>query len=153
MTRFWRSAVGLFCLCCCSSLKSDNLHFFSRPYRTDKEYAKNIEIKAYLVTRDQLINGLADDNFEIVQKTNRELYLREVFLLIRCKNVGDYRAFGTLNCRFQNRDEPFSLEVGMIPGSMTSFSNTAINRMTDGIFPHNNDTPITTCEWKHLYTM
>ncbi|HNA62047.1 MAG TPA: hypothetical protein PKW79_03110 [Rhabdochlamydiaceae bacterium] len=151
MTRFWKSVVGLFCLCCYSSLKSDGLDLFSRLYLSNKGYAKSIEVKAYLVTRDQVINVLKDDNFEIIQKRNSELHDQEVFLLIRCKNFGDYRAFGTLNCKILNVGLPLSIKVKMLPGYMESFYDSAIMQIDSETIPNNNDIPVVTYKWKHLY--
>jgi len=153
MTRFWKSVVGLFCLCWSSSLKSDGLDLFSRLYLSNKGYAKSIEVKAYLVTRDQVINVLKDDNFEIIQKRNSELHDQEVFLLIRCKNFGDYRAFGVLNCHFNSQRRPFSLEIDMMPGYMKNFYNSDIIQIDGRIILNNDDIPVMTYKWKELYTI
>ena len=154
MTRFWKSVLGLFCTCCfCCSAEANDLDPDSHAYLSNVKYAKNIEIKVYLVTRDQLINALADNNFKVVQKKNRDLYCREVFLLVSCKNFGEYPAFGTLNCKLPNTGRPLSLELEMLPGYMKTFYYSAIIRISEGIISNNDDIPIVTCEWKHLYTM
>ena len=89
MPRFLKSILCLFCSCClCSSAKADNLDPLSRMYLSDKKYAKNIEVKGYLVTKDQVAKLFSEENGEVLQKTNKELHDKEFFLLIRCKNFG-----------------------------------------------------------------
>ena len=121
MSRFSKFILSLFCGCClCSYAKADDLDLLSRMYLSNKKYAKNIEVKGYLVTKDQLAKLFSEENGEVIQKTNKELYGHEVFLLIRCKNFGDYKAFGTLKCKRSNLDFA-SIEVMMMPGYMKSY--------------------------------
>jgi hypothetical protein len=153
MSRFWKNILYLFCSCCfCSSAKADDLDAASRAYLSDKKYAKNIEVKAYLVTKDQVAKLFGKENGEITQKPNGELYGREIFLLVRCKNVGDYRAFGTINCKLSNRSDPISVEIAMMPGYMKSFYDSVLP-MYSGSVPNDNKVPTISCEWKSLYTM
>src|SRR3990167_2751728 len=145
MSRFSKFILSLFCGCClCSSAKADDfLDPASRAYLSNKKYAKNIEVKGYLVTKDQLAKIFSEENEEVVQKTNKELCkAREVFLLIRCKNFGDYRAFGTLKCKRSNRDLA-SIEVVMMPGYMKSFYDSVLPGYR-GIIPNDDNTPIIT---------
>ncbi|MEX0962246.1 MAG: hypothetical protein WDZ28_05275 [Simkaniaceae bacterium] len=120
-------------------------------YLSDKKYAKNIEVKGYLVTKDQVIRLFSEENEEIIQKTNKELHGKEVFLLIRCKNFGDYRAFGTLKCKYSGLDFT-SIEIKMMPGYMKGFYDSVLH-IDSGIIPNNSDVPILTFEWKNLYTI
>ncbi len=152
MPRFMKKILYLFCSCClCSSVKAVDLDPASHAYLSDRKYAKNIEVKGYLVTKDQLAKLFSEKNGKIVQKTNKELYGREVFLLIRCKNFGDYRAFGTLKCKRSGRDFA-SIDVMMMPGYMKSFYDTVLPGYS-GVVPNDNDRPILTFEWKNLYTI
>ena len=121
-------------------------------YLSDKKYAKNIEVKAYLVTKDQVAKLFSEENGEVVQKTNKELYDKEVFLLVRCKNFGDYMAFGTLNCQLPNCGSPISIEIMMMPGYMKSFYDTVFP-IEGGLIRNDSKAPNITCKWKHLYTM
>lgn len=152
MSRFWKSFLCLFCSCCFCSARADDLNLVSRAYLSDKKYAKNIEVKAYLVTKDQLAKLFNEENVEIIQKSNKELYGREIFLLVRCKNFGEYRSFGTLNCKISNRGDPISIEIMMMPGYMKSFYDSVLH-MYGGIIPNDNEIPTVNCEWKSLYTM
>jgi len=153
MSRFWKNVLCLFCSCCfCSSAKTDDLDPASRAYLSDKKYAKNIEVKAYLVTKDQVAKLFSEENGEITQKTNKELYGREIFLLVRCKNFGDYRSFGTINCKIPNCGGAISIEIMMMPGYMKSYYDSVIP-VEKGLISNDNKTPVISCEWKSLYTI
>jgi hypothetical protein len=153
MKRSWKNILCLFCSCCfCSSAKADDLDQASSAYLSDKKYAKNIEVKAYFVTRDQILKVFSKEQEEVTQKPNKELYGREVFLLLRCKNIGDYRSFGTINCKIPNRGGPIQIEVMMMPGYMKSYYDSVI-QIYEGIIPNDDKTPNITYEWKNLYTI
>ena len=57
---------------------------------SDLGYAKHIEVKCYLVTREQLAKVFANGNEIVVQKTNKDLYTQDLFLLVRCRNRDKY---------------------------------------------------------------
>jgi hypothetical protein len=153
MSRFWKSVLCLFCTCCfCSSAKADDLDPASRAYLSDKKYAKHIEVKAYIMTKDQIAKVFSEENVEVTQKTNKELYGQEVYLLVRCKNKGDYRSFGILNCKIPNCGDPISIEIMMMPGYMKPFHDSVLY-IGSGSIPNDNKNPVITCEWKSLYTI
>ena len=153
MPRFWKNILCLFCSCCfCSSAKADDLDPDSAAYLSDKKYAKNIVVKAYLVTKDQVAKLFSEENGEITQKSNKELFGREVFLLVRCKNVGDYLSFGILNCKIPNRGDAISIEIMMMPGYMKFFHDSVLY-IGGGSVHNDNKTPVVSYEWKSLYTM
>jgi hypothetical protein len=152
MSRFSKFILSLFCGCClCSSAEADDLDPVSHAYLLDKKYAKHIEIKAYIATKDQIVKVFSEENAEVNQKINKELYGQEVYLLVRCKNKGDYRSFGTLNCKLSNSGGFISIEIMMMPGYMKSFRNTILPLSGGGI-PNDNKIPVITFEWKNLYT-
>jgi hypothetical protein len=153
MPRFWRNILYMLCACCfCASAKADDLDPDSSAYLSNKKYTKNIEIKAYFVTKEQVAKLFSEENVEITQKSNKELHGQEVFLLVRCKNVGDYKAFGILNCKIPNCGNPISIEVMMMSGHMKSFHDSVIY-IGSGSIPNNNEVPVINCDWKSLYTI
>lgn len=60
---------------------------------SDLGYAKHIEVKCYLVTREQVAQIFNQKNEVVIQLSNDKLPLNGVYLLVRCKNNGSYRAF------------------------------------------------------------
>jgi hypothetical protein len=153
MTNFWKNILCLFSACFfCSSAKADDLDFLSRVYLSNKKYAKNIEVQAYLITKDQVARLFSEKDGKVIQKTNKELYEEEVFLLVRVKNNGEYMSFGLLNCTIPNRGVPITFDIERMPGSMQSFHD-SILYIGDGLISNNKETPVITYEWKSLYTM
>ena len=151
MPRFLKNILCLFCGCClCSSVKAGGLDPVSHAFLSDMKYAKHIEIEAYIVTKDQVIKVFSEENAEVKQKTNKELYGQQIYLLVRCKNKGDYRSFGTLNCRLSNRGS-VSIEIEMMPGYMKSFRNTILPLSGEDI-PNDNKIPFFAFKWDNLYT-
>jgi hypothetical protein len=150
MSALWRSVL---CFCCLwGYVNGDDLDLFSRMYLSDKKYAKNIEVQTYLVTKDQVAEVFGSTSVEIVQKANYELYGKEVFLLVRCKNKGEYMSFGILNCTISNRGVPISVDIAFLPGNMHDFHDCVIY-VSRGLFPNDDKLPNIKSEWKSLYTM
>ena len=152
MSRFWKSFLCLFCSCCFCSAKADDLDLISRAYLSNKKYAKNVEVKSYLVTRDQVARLFSEENREITQKINKELYGKEVFLLVRVKNHGESMSFGLLNCTIPNRGVPITFDIEMMPGLMNSFHDSVLY-IGNGFIPNDNNASVINWEWKSLYTM
>lgn len=152
MSIFWKNILFLFCSFCTLQMQADDLDFFSRIYLSNKKYAKNIEIKVYLVTKAQVVKLFSGENDEIIQKTDQELRGGNVYLLVRCKNVGDYRSFGILNCTIPNRGSPISVEIMMMPGNMKFFHD-SILFIGGGLISNDEKMPVIRCEWKGLYTI
>jgi len=115
-------------------------------------YAKRIEVQCYLVTREQLAKVFINENEIVVQKTNKDLYHQDLFLLIRCRNRGEYVAFGTLNCFPPNYGSPISIEITRMWAKQSDFYDYAIYLGSAVIFS-NNELPKIEFEWDCLYTM
>jgi hypothetical protein len=153
MPRFLKDILCVFCSCClCSSAKADDLDPISRLYLTNKKYAKNIEVKAYLVTKDQIAKLFREENGEVIQRKNKELFNQEVFLLVRVKNKGEHMSFGLLNCKIPNRGVPITIDIEMMPASMKGFHDSIIF-IGRGFISNDNASPHIEYKWKSLYTM
>jgi hypothetical protein len=151
MSRFWGNIICLFCICFFSFAIANDVNLLSCFHFSDKKYAKNIEIYAYLITKDQVVKLFDEENGEVIQKTNKELYGQEVFLLVRCKNLGDSKSFGTLNCTIPSSG-PISITIMMMPRYMKSFYDSVLY-MGNGLVPNDKEIPIISYEWKSVYTM
>lgn len=152
MKCFWKHMMCLMGACGAFSVAQADLDPESIAYLLDMKYAKNIEVKIYLVTKDQVAKIFSDDTAEVVQKTNKELFTQEMFLLVRCKNTGDYRSFGTLNCKISKDGAPIKIDVRLLPGYMKTFSDTVLP-MGTGIVKNDNKKPIVSYEWKSVCTI
>lgn len=148
-----KNILYFFCSCClCSSAKADDLDPISRMYLSNKKYAKNIEVKSYLVTKDQIAKLFREENGEVIQRKNRELFNQEVFLLVRVKNKGEYMSFGLLNSKIPNRGVPISIDIEMMPANMKDFHDSIIF-IGRGLISKDNAFPLIEYKWKSLYTM
>lgn len=114
-----------------------------------KKYAKYIEVEAYYVTKEQVVQVFSADNFKVSQKKNKELFGKELFLLIRCKNIGDYRAFGVLNCKTSNSQDPIPIHITLMPGYMKSFHDSVLY-IGSGTVSNDSAIPVFNCDWKSL---
>ncbi|MGE0197904.1 MAG: hypothetical protein AB7S94_03975 [Simkaniaceae bacterium] len=139
--------MGLF-----SSKGEARLDSESHALLSDPGYAKHIEVRCYLVNREQLVKLFSEKNVEIIQLTNDKLYSNDVYLLVRCKNKGKYRAFGTLQCFIPNRGDPIPVEIDFMGGHMTSFHDCVIY-IISGTIDRDSDLPKIKYEWDCLYTM
>lgn len=126
------------------------MDFLSKLSFSDKKYAKNIEVQTYLVTRDQVAELFSRENAEMIQKTNQDLYGREVFLLVRCKNTGEYAVFGTLKYEIENLNTPITINIADLPAKMNRFHDCVIY-MGNGFIPNNNQILNINYSWKELY--
>ena len=84
------------------NMQGKDLLFFERWFFSDRGYAKNIEIKSYILTDEQAAWVLAHPEEEVKQPTQKELYLKPVNIVIRIKNKS--YAWGTLAYRFKNHN-------------------------------------------------
>ena len=119
---------------------------------SDPGYAKHVEVQCYLVTREQVAKVFANGNEIVIQKTNKDLYHQDLFLLVRCRNRGKYVAFGTLDCFTPNSDSPISFEITRMWPSQTEFYDYAFYLGSPVIFS-NNELPKIKYKWDCLYTM
>ena len=80
------------------TLNGDKQVFIARILFNSPGAAKWIDVKAYLLNDEQVLEAFKDPSKELKQPTNRELYSKNVSVLIRIKNQADEGevAWGTL---------------------------------------------------------
>ncbi len=119
---------------------------------SDPGYAKHVEVLCYLVTRDQLAELFANEDTKVIQKSNKELYHKNLFLLVRCRNLGKYLAFGTLNCYSLNCKVPFTFSITRMPAINPEYHD-YVTYIGSVIIFSNDELPHFRYEWDCLYTM
>lgn len=136
-----------------SSLKGEaRLDPASHAMLSDPAYAEHIEVQCYLVTREQVADLFSKKNGSVAQLPCDKLYLNEVYLLVRCKNNGNYRVFGTLHCFIPNRGDPIPIDIDMMNAHMNSFHDCVIY-VISGVIDRNNKLPQINYQWDCLYKM
>lgn len=78
------------------TVTGDNYFFLVRMLYSNPGYAKKIEIRPYLLNDEQVIQSLTHPQVEIQQPPQKELFLKNVNVVLRIKNHGSAQAFGTL---------------------------------------------------------
>jgi hypothetical protein len=78
------------------ALTGDKLLFLVRMLYSKPGYAKNIEIKPYLLNDEQVLESLKHPQTELQQPPQKELFLKNVNVVLRIKNHGHAPAWGTL---------------------------------------------------------
>ena len=119
---------------------------------SDPGYSKHIEVQCYLVTREQVGDLFSKKESTIVQLPNSKFRQDAVYLLIRCKNKGEYAAAGELRCFIPNRGSPIPIDISDLPGNMSSYTDSVIY-VGKGLINNNNELPKIKYEWDCLYTM
>lgn len=115
-------------------------------------YARHIEVRCYLVNREQLSELFGEKTEEIIQLSDDKLYSNDVYLLVRCKNTGKYAAFGDLHCFIPNRGSPILIEIAELTAQMESYHDCVIY-VENGLIHRDNKLPQIKYEWDCLYTM
>lgn len=78
------------------TIKGDKQFFLVRWMFSNRGYAENIEIKPYLLNDEQAARLLAHPDEEIQQPPQKELYLKNVNVVLRIQNRGRTMPWGTL---------------------------------------------------------
>ncbi|NGX49382.1 MAG: hypothetical protein K940chlam5_00980 [Candidatus Anoxychlamydiales bacterium] len=121
---------------------------------SNKNYAKQIEVKTYILTQEQVAQLFKEPNKEPIQLTIEELNkisneTKNRYIVIRVKNLGNLHAWGVLSCKTGLRNP---IMIG-IPSIKPTYSDYVI--CISGIFiasPDQNIYPATAYEWTELYT-
>lgn len=78
------------------TVTGDRQFFLVRMLYRNQGYAKKIEVKPYLLNDEQVIQSLMHPQAELQQPPQKELYLKNVNVVLRIKNHGKAVAWGTL---------------------------------------------------------
>ncbi len=78
------------------TITGDKRFFLVNMLYSKQEYAKKIEVKPYLLNDEQVIQSLTQPQMEIHQPPRKELFLKNVNVVLRIKNHGYAPAWGTL---------------------------------------------------------
>jgi hypothetical protein len=119
------------------------------------EYRKEIEIKPYLLNDEQVIQMLTHPQQEIIQPPQKDLYLKNVNLVLRASNHGDSVAWGVLGYRVFENGDWIRLEVD-IPSSQREVNKQVYDYVIPvGVvvpFNNNNLPEHIQYKWFSLYT-
>jgi len=120
----------------------------------DPNYAEKIVIKPYLLTDKQTIYWLSHPEEEIQQPRNRELFLKNLNVVLRIRNDGDAVAWGTLAYSLDNTNWwKIDLRVAPIrPEDTTSFHEFVIPMGRVGFYKNDELPEAIQFRWIALYS-
>ena len=134
-----------------SWLLGEKMDIITRAMFSDKAYAKKIEIKAYILTDDQLKDLFDDPNEEPHQLTQKQLIPYNINLVLRMKSLTGAAACGTLLYSFGN-DKWWRLDIPEV-GRKDEINHFVVPMDSMGVAKTSSDSlPEIKVKWKTLYT-
>ena len=122
---------------------------------SNKRYAKNIEVKTYVLTQEQVSDLFKYPNRKPIQLTVDELdkatsETKKRYFVARVKNLGNRHAWGTLSCKVRCIRDPLKIPVISIREHFCDH----IICITGFIISSKKDSPYPdmSYEWSELYT-
>ena len=118
---------------------------------SNKNYAKQIEIKTYVLTQEQVAELFKNPNKDPVSLTITELNkIDKLYLVARLKNIGTAHAWGIINCKVPNIGIPIKISLVNI---REYYCDYVICLGSPVLFQENNNLPpIISYEWSEIYT-
>ena len=153
MFNFGKTKILIIFITFFSNTARADLDFFSRFLLSNKKYEKHIVIRSAVVTEDEVMNFFDSVDLPVEQKKNRDLYNKNLFLIVQCKNIGELCPFGQMQFKVQGRNFLIPVYCATLDGNMENFQNCAIIYIGNGIVPNNDDRIKITYYWKSLYTL
>jgi hypothetical protein len=128
-----------------------DMDFFDRILFSDKSYAKEIEVKAYIITREQACAALCEPPQQPIQLDKKELVGKKKYLFVQVKNTGRKHAWGTLACKVPSYHDPIKISIDDLDNPK-NHNIYLIHLGSLGFLPSEIDAPKIAIEWDELYT-
>lgn len=138
-------------LFCTLSLKC-HAGFLEKTILSDIKYQKNIQHKAYIASKKNIINFIGNDKLnENLLGTNRTLWKNKndgIYLILRLINTKKKSICGEINCKIFIYS--FDLKIPFLHGKTEKWIDFFIP--LDGVIvPLNDEIPEVKIEWKKIY--
>lgn len=148
--------VRIIITCCIAFLPLQlkaNMKFVDWVLFSNKAYAEEMEVKAYIITQEQACAALNNPSQEPVQLDKKELLNKNTFLFLKVRNNGPKHAWGTLACKVPTYHTPIKLSIyGVGRLDKKIFNVYLIQLGSLGIVPSETGIPKISFEWDELYT-
>ena len=136
------------------TITGDKSMFLVRWIYSDRGYAKKIEVKAYLLNDQQVLEMLTHPENDVVQPPQKDLHLKNANVVLRLKNHGGGSAWGTFAWRIGNDQQWAKIDIELPPSYVKH-----AKRFSDFIIPvdivvlFNNEDPPKEIQtkWDSLY--
>lgn len=119
---------------------------------SDKAYAKEIEVKAYIITREQACAALCDPPQEPIQLDKKELRgSNKTYLFLQVRNTGKKHAWGTLACSVPSYHVPIKVPIFDI-NNPKNYNTYLLHLGSLMLVPSETGVPEISVKWDKLYT-
>jgi hypothetical protein len=128
-----------------------DMNFIDRLLFSDKSYASQIEVKAYIITQEQACAALCDPPQEPIQLDKKELYGKKKYLFLQVRNTGKKHAWGTLACTVPSYHVPIKVPIFDIDNPK-NYNIYLLHLGSLGFVRGETGVPKISVEWDALYT-
>jgi hypothetical protein len=149
MKFFLRAIVAIMTIVTPHIARAD-MNFFDRIMFSDKAYAKEIEVKAYIITQEQACTALCDPQQEVIQLSKKELGGNKTYLFLKVKNMSNKHAWGTLACKVPRYHGPIKVSVGDLD-NQKNYNIYLLHLGSLAFIPSSTGIPEISVEWDELY--
>lgn len=150
MGTFLKMVIASFVACTPQLLKAD-VKFVDWVLFSDKAYAKEIEVKAYIITQEQACAALCDPPQQPTQLSNKDLYGEKTYLFLQVKNTGKKHAWGILACKVPRYHDPIKVDISDLDNPKNY--NTYLLHLGVIVLTNSKpDMPKISVQWDELYT-
>src|SRR3990172_1984849 len=111
MMIFFLKLIAAFAMLLAPQIAKADMNFFDRVLFSDKPYAKEIEVKAYIITKEQACAALCDPPQQPTQLDKKELVGKKKYLFLQVRNTGKKHAWGTLACSVPSYHVPIKVPI------------------------------------------
>ena len=114
-----------------------------------------MDVESYLIGSSQLTSVFDCADSFIQQKKREDLNnsREDLFLVVKCKNAGNYYAFGDLIFHVKGMNLPIPVLCSGLHGNMQTFSDIAVIYIGSLYITGDDEFPKVTYHWKTLYTL
>jgi hypothetical protein len=127
------------------------MNFIDRLLFSDKSYASQIEVKAYIITQEQACVALCDPPQEPIQLDKKELYGKKTYLFLQVRNTGKKHAWGTLACKVPSYHVPIKVPIFDI-NNPKNYNIYLLHLGSLILVRNETGVPKISVEWDELYT-
>lgn len=148
---FYLKSIVAFMMVLTPQIAKADMNFVDRILFSDKSYAKEIEVKAYIITGEQACAALCNPPQKPTQLDKKELGGNKTYLFLQVRNTGKKHAWGTLACKVPRYHIPIKVPVDDLDNPK-NYNIYLLHLGSLAFFPNETGTPEISIKWDELYT-
>ena len=148
---FFLKSIVAFMMVLAPQIARADMNVVDRVLFSDKSYAKEIEVKAYIITQEQACAALCDPPQQPTQLEKKDLIGKKKYLFLQVRNTGNKHAWGTLACKVPSFHAPIKVDIGGLDNPK-NYNIYLLHLGSLGFLPSEAGIPKISVEWDELYT-